>query len=512
MKAIMLQGTSSDVGKSVLCTALCRIFYEDGWRVAPFKSQNMALNSYITRDGKEIGRAQGVQAEACRVEATADMNPILLKPKKDMVAEVIVRGEHYADMEASAYRNDYVPRALPILQESLGRLAEEYEVLVIEGAGSPAEINLKDRDIANMRVAKLADAPVILVADIDRGGVFASLVGTLELLDEEERARVKGFIINKFRGKFSILEPGLAWLEERTGIPVLGVIPYAMTGIDAEDSLALTSLQLKKQDEAADALKVAIIRLPHISNFTDLDPFYDEPGVTVRLVSSLADWKAADVIIIPGTKNTTDDLHWLKTTGIAAFIREAANEGRCVVGICGGYQMLGLTLHDPDGIESNHAKMNGLGLLPIHTTFQAGKRTVRVQGKVCTGFAEGCHVEGYEIHLGQTVREAGSSPMFALEGERTDGTITENEKVWGTYLHGIFHNRSFTRAWLNTIRTDKGLPVVQDEVEAESVRREASYASLAALVRQHLDMEKVYEIMRMTKSKRPMTTASPVDK
>jgi adenosylcobyric acid synthase len=498
MKAIMLQGTSSDVGKSVLCTALCRILYEDGWKVAPFKSQNMALNSYITRDGKEIGRAQGVQAEACRIEATADMNPILLKPKQDMIAEVIVRGEHYADMGASAYRNDYVPTAIPILRESLNKLAEDYEVLVIEGAGSPAEINLKDRDIANMKVADLVNSPVLLVADIDRGGVFASLVGTLALLDESERARVKGFIINKFRGKFSLLKPGLDWLEQHTGIPVLGTIPYADMGIDAEDSLALSSLRLKKRDESDKALRIAVIRLPRISNFTDVDPLYDEPGVTIRLIASAAEWNNPDVVVLPGTKNTTDDLRWLKQTGLAELIRQASDNGAYVVGICGGYQMLGKELHDPDGVESTHRHSQGLGLLPIHTTFHAGKRTVRVEGEVCgASFAAGQEVTGYEIHLGQTVREDGSRPLFRLTDGHTDGTIADDEAVWGTYLHGVFHNRAFTRAWLNHIRVQKGMDPVSEEVRTESERREASYTALAALVREHLDMKKLYEIMEL---------------
>ncbi|MED0670917.1 cobyric acid synthase [Aneurinibacillus aneurinilyticus] len=496
MKAIMLQGTSSDVGKSVLCTALCRILYEDGWKVAPFKSQNMALNSYITRDGKEIGRAQGVQAEACRIEATADMNPILLKPKQDMIAEVIVRGEHYADMGAGAYRSDYVPTALPVLRESLDRLAEEYEVLVMEGAGSPAEINLKDRDIANMKAAELADAPVLLIADIDRGGVFASLVGTLALLDDDERARVKGFIINKFRGKFSLLKSGLDWLEEHTGLPVLGVIPYADTGIDAEDSLALSTLRLKKQDENGEALNVAVIRLPRISNFTDIDPLYDEPGVRMRLIASVAEWNNPDIIILPGTKNTTDDLQWLKQTGLADVIGQAAQGGAYVVGICGGYQMLGKELYDPDGIESTYERSEGLGLLPIHTTFQAGKRTIRVEGEVCgVSFATGQTVTGYEIHLGQTMREQGSRPLFRLDDGHTDGAVADGEAIWGTYLHGVFHNREFTRAWLNRIRLEKGMEPIAGGVHTESERREASYAALASLVREHLDMKKLYDII-----------------
>ncbi len=494
----MLQGTASDVGKSVLCTALCRIFYEDGYRVAPFKAQNMALNSYVTADGGEIGRAQGVQAEACGIEATVEMNPILLKPKQDMIAEVIVRGKHYADVEASAYGEEYVHKLLPVVQDSLQRLAEEYDILVIEGAGSPAEINLKQRDIANMRVAELADAPVVLVADIDRGGVFASIVGTLALLEEKERKRVKGFVINKFRGKRSLLQSGLDWLEKETGLPVLGVIPYMETGIEAEDSLALQSLRLKKQDEAAEALNVHVICLPRISNFTDIDPLYDEPGVNVRLVSKADDWGDPDIIIVPGTKNTTEDLVWLQQSGLAKRIIAAAEAGTHVVGICGGYQMLGKKLLDPLGVESKHEALDGLGLLPVATTFVVDKKTVRTEGVIIGGrFAVGQRVTGYEIHLGRTKGEKGSQPFIHLADGRTDGTIAGDGCVWGTYLHGIFHNRAFTRVWLNHIRREKGMAPVAEHVVSEAARREASYRALASLVRSHLDMQKLYGIMGM---------------
>lgn len=318
-KAIMLQGTGSDVGKSVLCTAFCRYFFEEGYRVAPFKSQNMALNSAITADGGEIGRAQGVQAEAAGIEPTVHMNPILLKPKGDMVSEVIVHGRHYADMEAGAYRGSVLEQALPAVRRSLSLLSEEYEVLVIEGAGSPAEINLKDRDIANMRVAELADAPVILVGDIERGGVFASLVGTLELLDPDERARVKGFIINKFRGKRELLDSGIDWLERRTGIPVLGVVPYLETGIDPEDSLALESLRLKTP-ASREFVDIAVIRLPRISNFTDFLPLADAPDVRLRYVRSARELGEPDAVILPGTKNTVEDLTWLRRVGLAESI------------------------------------------------------------------------------------------------------------------------------------------------------------------------------------------------
>ena len=494
----MLQGTSSDVGKSVLCAALGRIFYEDGWKVAPFKSQNMALNSYITKDGKEIGRAQGVQAEACHIEATVDMNPILLKPKQDMMAEVIVHGKHFADFEAGAYREDFVPQAMPLLKASLDRLAKEYEILVMEGAESPAEINLKERDIANMKMAHLADAPVLLVADIDRGGVFASLVGTLSLLDDEEQARVKGFIINKFRGKLELLQPGLDWLEERTGIPVLGVIPYAQLDVEAEDSLSLASLRLKKQDQQPNALRINVISLPRISNFTDLDPLYEEPGVTVHLVAGKEQWKEADIILIPGTKNTTDDLRWLQETGLAHLIQDAASKGVGVIGICGGYQMLGQVLYDPHGIESNYSEMKGLGLLEATTTFHGDKRTIRVEGKVIGGnFACGTQVEGYEIHLGRTQLGEGTLPLILLEEGHQDGAISQDGFCWGTYLHGIFHNRTFTRAWLNEIRRGKGLPEIEEAVLTEKERREQAYEALGRLVRDNLDMDKIYDMIEL---------------
>lgn len=493
---VMLQGTASDAGKSVLCTALCRIFREDGYKTAPFKSQNMALNSYVTSDGGEIGRAQGVQAEACGIEATVDMNPVLLKPKQGMGTEVIVRGKHFADVHAESYNADYVDRLLPVVRESLERLNFSYDIVVMEGAGSPAEINLRDRDIANMRAAALADAPVILVTDIDRGGAFASLIGTLALLEEDERSRVKGFIINKFRGSLSLLQPGLDWLEEKTGIPVLGVIPYFDIHIEAEDSLALASLRLKKQDDSPKSLRVTVIRFPLISNFTDLDPLYDEPGVSIRLISSAEEWQQPDIIILPGTKNTMEDLRWLHRTGLAKLITEAAQQGAYVAGVCGGYQMLGNRLEDRQGVESDGGLLQGLALLPSQTEFAPGKRTTRSAGVVMSSFfATGQPVEGYEIHFGRTDREKGALPLIDMKDGGEDGMITDDGRVWGTYLHGIFHNREFTRSWLNFVRQEKGLTLVAERTAGEAEQREAAYASLAALVRKHLDVNRLYEIM-----------------
>ena len=489
MKAIMIQGTSSDVGKSVLCTAICRIFSNDGYRVAPFKSQNMALNSYITKSGGEIGRAQGVQAEAARVDATTDMNPILLKPKGDRTSEVILHGKHFANMDALTYREQFVESVMPEIRESLKRLSEQFDILVLEGAGSPAEINLKERDIANMRMAHETDAAVILVADIERGGVFASLVGTLMLLDEEERARVKGIIINKFRGMNELLDSGIEWLENYTNIPVLGVIPYIDVQIEAEDSLALSSLRLKKPSLQEFDIDVVIIRLPRISNFTDIDPLFDEPGVGPRFVSSLKDLRQPDVVIIPGTKNTVEDFLWLQETGLAQGILHLAKKGCKIVGICGGYQMLGETLRDEQAIEGKGGTYLALGLLPMETTFEAEKQTIQVQGTTTTGHA----VKGYEIHLGRSEMMAEVVPFVTFTDGRIDGIYTE--QIFGTYVHGIFQNRLFTRYYFNKIRQQKGLEVLSEEVLSDDERRQQAYEMLDMHVRKHLNMDKIYNLI-----------------
>ncbi|MGE7021858.1 cobyric acid synthase [Solibacillus cecembensis] len=492
MKAIMIQGTSSDVGKSVICTALCRIFANDGFKVAPFKSQNMALNSYITKSGGEIGRAQGVQAEAAKIDATTDMNPILLKPKGDMISEVILHGKHLANMDAISYRESFVENVMPEIRKSLGRLSEQYEILVLEGAGSPAEINLKARDIANMRMAHETDASVILVADIERGGVFASIVGTLALLDDEERARVKGVIINKFRGMKELLDSGVEWLENYTGIPVLGVIPYVDVQIEAEDSMALSSLRLKKPQQQEFAIDVAIIRLPCISNFTDVDPLFEEPGVGPRFVSSLKDLKHPDVIILPGTKNTVEDFLWLQENGLAQGILQHAQKGGKVVGICGGYQMLGEVIRDESAIEGSGGTYLSLGLLPIETHFVTDKQTVQVQGKTVTGH----DVKGYEIHLGRSVATKEITPFIAFDDGRQDGVYTE--QIIGTYVHGIFQNRHFTRDYFNRIRNEKDLELVAEDVVSDEDRREQAYELLDEHVRQHLNMKKVYNLIHLS--------------
>ena len=351
----MLQGTASDVGKSLLTTALCRILHQDGYSVAPFKSQNMSLNSYITPDGKEIGRAQGMQADACKIVATTNMNPILLKPTREMSSQVVVHGKPYKDLDARAYREHYLPIAETIVKDALAQLRSQHEVVIIEGAGSPAEINLKDRDIVNMRLAAWADAPVILVADIDRGGVFASVVGTMAILEPQERDRVCGIIINKFRGDVTLLQPGIDWLEERIGKPVLGVIPYLQgLTLEDEDSLSLDDkLGQGNQPARPDQLDIVVIRLPRISNFTDIDPLLHETDVHVRYVSAVREFGSPDVVLIPGSKNTIADLQYLQQSGLADQIIGYAAHGGRIVGICGGYQMLGERLLDPHGIESD---------------------------------------------------------------------------------------------------------------------------------------------------------------
>ncbi|CAM3134551.1 cobyric acid synthase [Paenibacillus lupini] len=495
---IMVQGTASDVGKSVLTTALCRIFVQDKWKTAPFKSQNMALNSYVTLDGKEIGRAQGVQAEACGIAATTDMNPILIKPTGEMKAQIVVHGKPLEEMSAWRYREEYIPLAEEIVTDALDRLRAEYDIVVLEGAGSPAEINLKDRDIVNMRMAEWADAPVLLVADIDKGGVFASIVGTLELLEEDERNRVKGFIINKFRGDISLLQSGLDWLEERTGIPVLGVIPHLpRLDIEAEDSVVLEKLQEQERNEDKE-IDIVVIRLPRISNFTDFDPLSAEPDISLRYVESAEQLGKPDIIIIPGSKNTLDDLLFLEQTGIAKAIAKRVSEGSFLVGICGGYQMLGRKLYDPLQVESVHDEVDGLGYLPLATTFYMDKRTERVSGTIAAPHPnwpsmQGQAIVGYEIHMGQTTPLSQVNPLLSINGQ-SEGVISENGRIFGTYLHGLFHNDTFRRQYLNMVRAYKELAPIEDILPFRS-RQIETFDRLADHVRNHLDMEQVYRIL-----------------
>ncbi|PTX64563.1 adenosylcobyric acid synthase (glutamine-hydrolysing) [Melghirimyces profundicolus] len=501
-KCLMFQGTGSDVGKSVLATAFCRMLRQDGHSVAPFKSQNMALNSYVTRDGLEIGRAQGVQAEACGVEATADMNPILIKPSGDTRSQIVVRGKPLGDMDARSYREDFHRGAWAVILDAWERLRKQADVIVIEGAGSPAEINLKDRELVNMRLAKTIQAPVLLVADIDRGGVFAQIVGTMELLEPGERERVVGFLINKFRGDPSLLEPGLRWLEERTGKPVLGVIPFLPDiRIEAEDSVALDHRPRMRGE--GERIRMAVIRHPRISNFTDLDPLEREPDVELDYVDRPESLGSPDVIILPGSKNTVEDwLHWSRMH-LADAIRRRMEEGARVVGICGGFQMMGEEIRDPRGVESDRKRAEGLKVFPLVTDFSPEKRTLRVRGVVSArpeswASLKGLPVSGYEIHMGITHPTSGREPLLRIaaegEAERAEGSITPDGRHWGTYLHGIFDNDAFRRSWLNGIRRDKGWLPLEETVRFREMR-EAAFDRLADHVRQHVDLKRLYRIL-----------------
>jgi len=509
MRTIMVQGTASDVGKSVIATALCRLLTNDGWRVAPFKSQNMSLNSFVTPDGKEIGRAQAVQADACRIPATTDMNPILLKPTGERRSQVVVHGKPLRDYDAVEYREQYLPSAERIVRDALDRLRAAYDIVVMEGAGSPAEVNLRDRDIVNMRAAAWADAPVVLVADIDRGGVFASIVGTMAILRPEERERVKGFIINKFRGDPSLLKSGLDWLEAETGKPVLGVVPVLPDlGIEDEDSASLASrLRAGSGTVRAGApLDIAVVRLPRLSNFTDVDAFAGEPDASVRFVTKPDELGTPDAVILPGTKNTVLDLAAIRDNGLADEVLRYAEGGGRVVGICGGYQMLGATLADPDGVESSEtgaSLVDGLGLLPLDTVYATDKRTERTRSRFA-GWPDGsapaddaagaCDVEGYEIHMGVTTFRAGARHPFELPDGAGEGAMTADGRVWGTYLHGVFDNDEFRRGWLNRLRSDKGLPPMPVAYRHRE-RREAAFDRLAEHVRAHIDMHAIYRML-----------------
>jgi adenosylcobyric acid synthase len=508
-RTLMIQGTSSGAGKSLLVTALCRIFNNKGLRVAPFKAQNMALNSFITRDGGEIGRAQALQAEAARIEPTVDMNPVLLKAMGEKGSQVIVHGKVYGNFSARDYYK--LKKALwPKITESLDRLMSEYDLVIIEGAGSPAEINLRDKEIVNMTVARYAKAPVLLVGDIDRGGVFASLYGTLKLLGRDSRF-IKGFVINKFRGDIEILRPGLELIKEKTGRPVIGVLPYMETGLPEEDGLSLRPIEQQssraaeteqQSSRAADQqdieeeiiplknycstgllvccspIKIVILRLNYISNFTDFDPFLYEPDVELLYSNSPADIENADIVIVPGTKNTVKDLLYLKEKGLDKSLWRAYSKGVEIIGICGGYQILGRKLFDPYCVESECKEIDGIGLLNIETTFQKEKVTAQVTAEPLHTFPTSQVLKGYEIHMGVSSGDIGlfkirryidkdisantpvpggevTVPGGEVTVEALDGSINGN--CWGTYIHGIFENDLFRRNLVDRVRVRKGL-------------------------------------------------------
>lgn len=501
-KTIMIQGTMSNAGKSLIAAGLCRIFKQDGFQVAPFKSQNMALNSYITEEGLEMGRAQVVQAEAAGVKPQAAMNPILLKPTTDTGSQVIVNGISQGNMGAKEYFA-YKKNLIPEIKKAFQTLSENYDVIVIEGAGSPAEINLKQDDIVNMGMAEMADAPVLLVGDIDRGGVFAQLYGTVELLEPEERERIGGLIVNKFRGDPSILEPGLAMIEEKLGIPVVGVVPLSDVDLEDEDSLG-NHLSRAAGNERA-LVEIAVIRLPRISNFTDFFVFSSMPFVNLTFVDRVSDLGKPDFIILPGSKNTVEDLLWLRQNGLEAAILKLSALNIPVFGICGGFQMLGESLYDPKAVESEKAKtlIAGMGLLPVRTVFGAEKTRTRAEGSCINieGIFEdlsGMEVEGYEIHMGETSRAL--PPMAYLMESQSGSHLAKMDgcqrgNVYGTYLHGFFDRENIAETVVKALLKAKGLETPLEKLPAYEEYKEQQYEHLAEILRQSLDLKRIYELM-----------------
>ena len=492
----MVQGTTSDAGKSTLVAGLCRVLVNAGINVAPFKPQNMALNSAVTKDGGEIGRAQALQAIAAKVEARVDFNPILLKPNSDTGAQVIVHGKAISNMEAGKY-HDYKKVAMQAVLESHQRLANDHEVLLVEGAGSPAEINLRAHDLANMGYAEAVDCPVILVADIDRGGVFAHLVGTLALLSESEQARVKGFIINRFRGDIKLLESGLDWLEQRTGKPVLGVLPYLHDlALDAEDAVALDN----KVTQAK--VKIFVPLLPHMSNHTDFDPLRLQPNIDLQYVKIGQSLQGADLIIIPGSKNVTSDLSFLKQQGWQQEIEQHLRYGGKVMGICGGYQMLGKQIFDPEHIESHVEQISGLGLLDFTTTLTQHKTLSQVTASMTLN-GETCQLTGYEIHCGVSTGPALTQPLLHIESDGSgvnqriaDGCISDDKQIIATYLHGFFDCPEPTQAVLNWL----GIKDISQPVVDINQHREVQLERLANICKKHLDIDKIQQIIQQDKT------------
>ena len=481
-KTIMIQGTMSNAGKSLLAAGLCRVLKQDGYRVAPFKSQNMALNSFITKDGGEMGRAQVVQAEAAGIEPDVRMNPILLKPTTDVGSQVIVNGRVQGNMPAMEYyrrKRDFIPAVM----EAYESLAREYDIIVIEGAGSPAEINLQENDIVNMGLARMVDAPVLLVGDIDRGGVFAQLYGTVALQSEEDRRRIKGVVVNKFRGDRAILELGLKTLEELCGVPVAGVVPYLHVDIDDEDSLS----ERFGRDKETRLIDIAVIRLPRISNFTDFSPFERYENVSLRYVERARDLRAPDMIVIPGTKSTIADLQWLRQSGLEASIQKAASGGTLVFGVCGGYQMLGRHISDPEQVEAaGVTEIDGMGLLPIETVFQGEKVQTQTNG-VFSGVAglfselNGKRYAGYEIHMGRS--------------EEARGALISVGNVYGSYVHGIFDEQEVADTILKALCTKKDVSFESLGSFDARAYKERQYDLLADAVRAGLDMPLIYRIL-----------------
>lgn len=480
-KVIMVQGTMSNAGKSLLVAGLCRIFQQDGFRVAPFKSQNMALNSFITSEGLEMGRAQVMQAEAAGIPPMVCMNPVLLKPTNHKGSQVIVNGEVLGNMSARDYFA-FKKTLIPDIKKSFKKLEEYADIIVIEGAGSPAEINLKQNDIVNMGMAEMVDAPVLLVGDIDRGGVFAQLLGTLMLLEEKEKRRVKGLIINKFRGDKSILDPGIEMLEEKGNVPVVGVVPYMELSLEDEDSLT------ERFDRKSEGLiDIAVIRYPRISNFTDFNVFEQMPETAVRYVTSISELRHPDMIFLPGSKNTMGDLKWMRQNGLEAAVKKLAEEIP-VFGICGGYQMLGQEIFDPEGVEEG-GQMRGMELLPVSTVLMPEKKRCQIEGRIerLSGLfhvLSDCTFKGYEIHMGRTGTE-----------EKIVVTSDKNENIYGSYVHGLFDEGMIANAMVQALAEKKGIEMENGEFEDYRTFKDKQYDKLADTLRMYLNMEEIYGML-----------------
>jgi len=499
-RAVAILGTGSDVGKSLIATGICRLLARRGVGVAPFKAQNMALNSFVTFDGGEIGRAQALQAQACGIEPTVEMNPILLKPVSDARSQVVVRGTVYETLDALSYY-ERKEMLFNIVQECYARLAGEYECVVIEGAGSAAEINLRDRDMVNWPVVEFADASVVLVADIDRGGVFAQIIGTLDLLAPHERRRVRGLIVNKFRGDCRLLDDGICMLEARTGLPVLGVVPFLRDlRLDQEDSLDLT--RSRSTEFQPDFINIAVVLLPRMSNFTDFNALTAEKDVVLRFAASPNDLHGADVVILPGSKNTLGDLDYLVTSGFSDALESHVHRGGELIGVCGGYQMLGQEIADPKGLERGGTSL-GLEFLDVTTQLEAPKICRQVSAvSLLQGVAPHLPVRGYEIHMGRTSRGT-VNPCFHIETTKrvganqgeNEGAVSESGLVWGTSIHGLFDQPEFRRGWLNRVRGRKGLALISPhESELVEAHLRGELDRWADHIERHVDMNAIYSI------------------
>ncbi len=495
-RALMVLGTASHVGKSLITAGLGRIFADEGVRVAPFKAQNMSLNSAATPDGREIGRAQALQAEACRVAPCAEMNPVLIKPSSEIASQIVLLGRVWGQVTASDYHQRRVEELFPSVLESYRKLAGQYDLMLLEGAGSPAEINLREHDIVNMRMAHAANAACLLVGDIDRGGVFAALLGTVELLEPGDRARIRGFVINKFRGDAALLRPGIETMERRLGIPCAGVVPFLRgVGLEEEDSVAMETRRdpdrvWRFAETTGRPLRVGVVALPHMANFTDFDALAMEPSVALAFLEDPGRLSDADVLILPGSKQTLDDLAWLRTRGFAEGL--AAYSG-LLIGICGGFQMLGLSIEDPSGVESAGAPrtMAGFGILPVRTVMRGDKTVRRATG--IARLEDAPAFSGYEIHMGETIYENAALPFAEIvrEGERqpvADGAMALSGRSWGTYVHGIFDDDAFRHRFVDAARASRGLTAASDHVYA-TAERQARIDRWADHLRQSLDMD-----------------------